>query len=279
MTWQECCRQAAGELEEAGIENANADAWFLMEAVCAVTRNYYYLHAQDEMPHAQEECYKEYIRKRCGRIPLQYLTGEQEFMGLTFRVTPDVLIPRQDTESLVEEALKYAGDGQRILDICTGSGCIAVSLKFFVPGAEIVASDISKEALLIAEENARLNHQQIRFINSDLFENITGEFDMIVSNPPYIPSAVIDTLMPEVRDHEPVLALDGAGDGLYFYRMITEKSISCLKKNGMLLYEIGYDQGEAVSGLMKEYGYEDVRIVKDLAGLDRVVIGRRKEHV
>lgn len=279
MTWQECCRQGAGALADAGIENANADAWFLMEAVCAVTRNFYYLHAQDEMPFAQEKRYREYIKRRCSHIPLQYLTGEQEFMGLTFKVTPDVLIPRQDTECLVEEALKYVRDGHRVLDMCTGSGCIAISLKSFVQGADVVAADISGAALLVAEENAGLNHQQIQFVESDLFENITGEFDMIISNPPYIPSEIIATLMPEVREHEPLLALDGTEDGLYFYRMITKKSISRLKKNGMLLYEIGYDQGEAVSGIMKEYGFEDIQVRKDLAGLDRVVIGRRNEHV
>ena len=279
MTWQECCRQGARELTAAGIENANADAWFLMETVCSVTRNYYYMHAQDEMPDVQEKRYREYIRKRCSHIPLQYLTGEQEFMGLTFKVTPDVLIPRQDTEVLVEEALKYVKDGHRVLDMCTGSGCIAISLKSFVPTAQVTAADISEAALFVAEENAGLNRQQIQFIKSDLFERITGEFDMIVSNPPYIPSAVISTLMPEVRDYEPVLALDGAEDGLYFYKMITEKSISYLRDGGMLLCEIGYDQGEAVSDLMKNHGYEDIRIIKDLAGLDRVVCGRRKGHV
>ena len=279
MTWQECCRQGARELTDAGIENANADAWFLMEAVCSITRNFYYMHAQDEMPDAQEKCYRDYIRKRCSHIPLQYLTGEQEFMGLNFKVTPDVLIPRQDTEVLVEEALKYVKDGYRVLDMCTGSGCIAISLKSFAPKAQVIAADISRAALLVAEENAGRNHQQIQFINSDLFEQITGEFDVIVSNPPYIPSEVISTLMPEVRDHEPVLALDGTEDGLYFYKLITENSISYLKEGGMLLYEIGYDQGKAVSGLMKDHGYEDIRIIKDLAGLERVVCGRRKGHV
>ena len=284
MTWQECCRQAVGQLTEAGIENASAESWFLMEASCEISRNFYYLHGNEAMPPEQEARFQEWVTARCERIPLQHLTGEQEFMGLPFMVTPDVLIPRQDTEVLVELALEQLKlllkqkqrSAVKVLDMCTGSGCIAVSLKAFLPQLSVTAADISEKALAVAEKNAEENKQQITFVKTDLFEHINETYDMIISNPPYIASGEIPGLMPEVRDHEPLLALDGKEDGLFFYRKIVENSVKHLVKGGILAFEIGFDQGVAVSDMMKEQGYTEVRVVRDLAGLDRVVIGRRE---
>lgn len=279
MTYRELCRMATEKMSSVGIEHASVDAWLLMESICNIDRSFFLVHGEESVLPEQEMRYLELLEKRCTHIPLQYLTGEQEFMGLPFKVTPDVLIPRQDTEVLVEEALKYLKPGQKVLDMCTGSGCIAISLKSFVPEAEVTGADISREALAVAEENSKKNQLPVRFIHSDLFAGISDNYDMIVSNPPYIPTAVIETLMPEVREHEPMQALDGTEDGLYFYDKITRDSVSFLKEGGMLIYEIGHDQGAAVSGMMMQAGYEEVRIVQDLAGLDRVVVGRRKENV
>lgn len=276
MTYRELCKAAAAQLEDCGIEQATVDAWLLMEAVCQIDRSFFLVHGMEEMPADQEERYRQLLAKRCTHVPLQYLTGEQEFMGLPFRVTPDVLIPRQDTEVLVEETLKYLKPGQRVLDLCTGSGCIAISLKSFVPEAEVDGADLSEGALKIASENSLRNQLPVTFFQSDLFSKVTETYDMIVSNPPYIPSAVIPTLMPEVCEHEPMLALDGTEDGLYFYDKITRDSVRFLKKGGMLLYEIGHDQGAAVSEMMRQAGYTQVQVKKDLAGLDRVVVGRRE---
>ena len=279
MTYRSLCQYAADKMTDVQIENSSVDAWLLMEAVFHINRSFFLVHGTEEVPKEQEEEYLKLVEKRCAHIPLQYLIGEQEFMGIPFKVTPDVLIPRQDTEVLVEEALKHLKPGQKALDMCTGSGCIAISLKSFVPGADVTAVDVSEKALAVARENSVKNELPVTFVHSDLFAAITDKYDMIVSNPPYIPSAVIETLMPEVRDHEPMMALDGTADGLYFYDKITKESVRFLKEGGMLMYEIGHDQGEAVSAMMEKAGYEDVRVIKDLAGLDRVVVGRRKENV
>lgn len=279
MTYRALCQLATDKMTDVQIENASVDAWLLMEAVCEINRSFFFVHGNEDVPDEQEKRYLELTEKRCTHIPLQYLTGQQEFMGIPFKVTPDVLIPRQDTEVLVEEALKYLTPGQKVLDMCTGSGCIAISLKSFVPEAEVTAVDVSEGALAIARYNSEQNKLPVTFAQSDLFDAIQDKYDMIVSNPPYIPSAVIKTLMPEVKEHEPMMALDGTEDGLYFYDKITRESIRFLKEGGMLLYEIGHDQGEAVSAMMAAAGYENVSVIKDLAGLDRVVVGRRKENV
>lgn len=279
MTYREARKKAARMLAEAGIENEAAESWFLMEYTCGIDRSFYLLHEPDEMPEERETAYFELTEKRCQRIPLQYLTGEQEFMGLSFHVNEHVLIPRQDTEILVEEALKLVSDGDRILDLCTGSGCIAISIQALHSNAKVTGSDISKDALNVAQENAKLNQVEMNFVESDLFSDIEGQYDMIVSNPPYIPSAVIPTLMPEVRDFEPMSALDGMSDGLFFYRKIVEESVDHLVPGGYLLFEIGYDQGDAVSAFLKENGFDEIEVIPDLAGLDRVVKGRRKENV
>ena len=282
MTYREARDKVSGMLAGAGVENETAESWFLMEHSCGADRSFYLLHQQEEMPEDELQAYLELAEKRCQRIPLQHLTGEQEFMGLPFFVNEHVLIPRQDTEILAEKALqilKNMEESPRVMDLCTGSGCIAVSIKAYQKNAVVEGFDISREALNVAERNASDNQTEVKFVQSDLFSEAEGRYDMIVSNPPYIPSAVIPTLMPEVRDHEPVEALDGMEDGLYFYRKIVAESGAYLKPGGYLLFEIGAEQGAAVSGLMREYEFEEIEVIPDLAGLDRVVKGRRRENV
>lgn len=282
MTYREARDKVSGMLAGAGVENETAESWFLMEHACGTERSFYLLHQQEEMPEGELQAYLELAEKRCQRIPLQHLTGEQGFMGLPFFVNEHVLIPRQDTEILVEKALqilKNMEESPRVMDLCTGSGCIAVSIKAYQKNAVVEGFDISREALNVAERNASDNHTEVKFVQSDLFYEAEGRYDMIVSNPPYIPSAVIPTLMPEVRDHEPVGALDGMEDGLYFYRKIVAESGAYLQPGGYLLFEIGAEQGAAVSGMMREYEFEEIEVIPDLAGLDRVVKGRRRENV
>lgn len=279
MTYREAINLGEKVLNMADVADAKIDAWLLLEMVCKIDRSFYYLHMEDEVAEEQLSEYEIALRKRAEHVPLQYIVGEAEFMGLKFKVNSNVLIPRQDTETLVEEALRIAKPGMRVLDLCTGSGCIIISLAKNVADISCTGSDISKQALLVAKENAKANEVEVEWERSDLFENISGTFDLIVSNPPYIPTGEIPGLMPEVRDFEPVDALDGKEDGLYFYRIITEKSPEYLTSDGYLYFEIGYDQGEAVSAMMRQCGYTQVEVIKDLAGNDRVVKGRKKEHV
>ena len=273
MQYQELYRMGKDRLTEAKIPEAELDARLLLEEVCGTDRNDLLVHGDKEIPPEQCDRYVEYIQRRQKREPLQQITGYQEFMGLRFKVTPDVLIPRQDTEILVEEVMRYVHDGMHILDMCTGSGCILLSLLKYSNDCEGTGCDISEPALKVAEENAKELSLNASFVQSNLFENISGKYEFIVSNPPYIPTGVIPTLMEEVRDHEPVSALDGREDGLYFYREIVEKAGEYLYPGGMLFFEIGYDQAEKVSSLMREAGYQEVTVCKDLAGLDRVVYG------
>lgn len=279
MTYREAVEFGCGILQEAGIEETKLDARLLLEMACKVDRNFYYLHAQEDMTEEQQAEYKSILKKRAERIPLQYITGEQEFMGLKFFVNSSVLIPRQDTETLVEEALKVIRPGMEVLDICTGSGCILISILKNVPNVKGVATDISKQALNVAKENAKLNEVTAEFERSDLFSNIQKQFDVIVSNPPYIKTEEISKLMPEVRDFEPVEALDGKEDGLFFYRKLLEGSTEHLKEEGYLMLEIGYDQGEEVSKMMQQAGFREIKVIKDLAGLDRVVTGKGRRYV
>ena len=194
-------------------------------------------------------------------------------MGLKFHVSPHVLIPRQDTEILVEEALKRIRPGMDVLDLCTGSGCIIISMKKYQGQIRAAACDNSPQALAVARENAALNGVSVQFLEGDLFRPVEGMFDAIVSNPPYIPTGELAGLMPEVRDFEPRSALDGDADGLIFYRRIVNDAKNHLKPGGFLLFEIGCDQGKDVSELMWQAGYQDRNVIKDLAGLDRVVAG------
>ena len=281
-------------LRQAGVPEADLDAWYLLEYVTEISRALYLMEPDREMTEQQSLLYEECISKREQRVPLQHITGEQEFMGLTFRVDENVLVPRQDTEILVEQALEILKKGQlprsggklHILDMCTGSGCILLSVLHYAekcgtgdpaatPGnIEGTGSDISEKALSVAGRNADALGIRAELICGDLFENIRGKYGMILSNPPYIRSAEIDVLQEEVRLHDPREALDGKEDGLYFYRRITDEAREHLLLGGWLIYEIGYDQAEDVSALMRSAGYAEVRVKKDLAGLDRVVYGR-----
>lgn len=278
MTYRECYEQGCRTLQAAGIEEAALDARLLLEAVCGTDRNDLLVHGEQPVAPEAEEKYLNWIRQRAEHIPLQQLTGEQDFMGLTFNVNEHVLIPRQDTEILVEEVLKELHDGMRVLDMCTGSGCILLSLLHYSNDCEGLGVDLSAEALEVAGRNVLKvltpeKAEHAHFLQSDLFEKVEGKFEIIVSNPPYIVSAEVEKLMPEVRDHEPRMALDGTEDGLYFYRRIIEEAGKYLVSSGMLFFEIGYDQGQAVSELMRTEGYCDVQVVQDYAGLDRVVFG------
>ena len=262
------------QLQKAGITDAELDARLLLEFICHTDRNALYAHGDQDIEDEKMHDFLQLIEKRAVHIPLQHLTGEQNFMGLDFLVNEHVLIPRQDTEILVEEIMRDLHDGIRILDMCTGSGCILLSLLHYSNDCSGVGVDVSEDALAVARQNAdRLAEKQAVFIQSDLFEKVEGSFDLIVSNPPYIRSQEIAGLMPEVREHEPHLALDGKDDGLHFYREIIKGAMPHLKRGGQLFFEIGYDQGEAVQVLLAANGYTEIAVVKDYAGLDRVVYG------
>ena len=276
MIYRECYDRGRDVLETVGVPEAALDARLLLEYVCGTDRNTLLVHGDREVTAKEQSRYEALTARRARRIPLQHLTGVQEFMGLTFRVNEHVLIPRQDTEILAEEVLRRLHDGMRILDLCTWSGCILISLLHYSNECSGVGADISQEALKVAAENAgRLlgAERSVEFLQSDLFEEISGKYEIIVSNPPYIARDEIPGLMPEVREHEPVTALDGGEDGLDFYREITEKSRAYLKGGGMLFFEIGCSQGAAVQECMRQNGFAETEIVKDYSGLDRVVYG------
>ena len=279
MTLEEAYRLGSDVLNEAGVPDAGTDAWILLEHVTGVSRTRYYVNPRQALSKEEEERYLSYIEKRKKRIPVQHLTGVQEFMGLEFMVNEHVLIPRQDTEVLVETVWEDLEPGMRVLDMCTGSGCILISLMKrmqTVSGEDVITGvgvDLSREALQVAEENASKQKVGAVFAESDLFDKVEGTYDIIVSNPPYIRTSVIKELQEEVKLHDPYAALDGKEDGLFFYREIIKKSKEYLKKGGRLYFEIGYDQGEDVKKLMEEAGFLEVTVKKDLAGLDRVVFG------
>ncbi|MGN1314903.1 MAG: peptide chain release factor N(5)-glutamine methyltransferase [Lachnospiraceae bacterium] len=287
MQYIEAYRWGEQELSRAGIKEGKLDARLLLEHICHTDRNTLLAHGEREVSADELARFQQVIERRKSHVPLQQLTGVQEFMGLEFQVNEHVLIPRQDTECLVEEVMRFLQDGNRILDMCTGSGCILLSLLHYSNHCEGLGVDVSSKALQVARLNGErlmaASHEQgdgredknpVRFIQSDLFSRLSEEkFEIIVSNPPYIASGVIPTLMEEVRDHEPLLALDGKEDGLFFYRKIIDEGRRFLTKEGRMFFEIGFDQGKAVSGLMENFGFQEVTVVKDLAGLDRVVHG------
>ncbi len=282
MKYKEIYHYGVCQLSDAGIEEKEWDARLLLEYVCHTDRNDLLVHGDREVPESEKDRYFALIEERKRHVPLQHITGEQEFMGLVFKVDGHVLIPRQDTEILVEEALRHLHDGMNLLDMCTGSGCILLSLLYYSNGCSGTGVDISKEALVLARENAaqisrlaggKEEISNCRFLQSDLFEKLEGKYDMIVSNPPYIPTEVISCLMEEVRDYEPMEALDGKEDGLFFYREISVKAYDFLRGGGYLFYEIGHDQANAVEDIMEKAGYREITVVKDYAGLDRVVYG------
>ncbi len=273
MEYRALYEYGVNRLSESGTGEAALDARLLLEEVCGTSRSDLLAHGDEPVKEEHRRRYLEWIEKRAGRIPLQHILGYQEFMGLRFRVNGDVLIPRQDTETLVEEVLRKLHDGMRILDLCTGSGCILLSLLRYSNHCQGTGSDLSEKALEVARGNARSLGLEAEFVHSDLFERITGKFEIIVSNPPYIPSGEISGLMEEVRDHDPRMALDGGEDGLSFYKKIISQAKGWLCPGGELFFEIGSDQGEAVSSLMKQARYRQVKVSQDLAGLDRVVCG------
>ncbi|MBR5336992.1 MAG: peptide chain release factor N(5)-glutamine methyltransferase [Lachnospiraceae bacterium] len=281
MRYWELQEKGRKALKEAGVSEWETDAFILFEHAAGLDRSAYLLRQSEEASGETEGEYMSLVSRRSEGVPVQYITGHACFMGLDFQVNGDVLIPRFDTEVLVETVLSHlpASGEVDILDMCTGSGCIAVSLSVLGRkkgcGLNVYASDISEEAVHVAKKNAEANGADIMFFQADLFENMTGVFDIIVSNPPYIRTAEIEELDDTVRDHEPRRALDGDEDGLRFYREITKDSLKHLKNNGLLFYEIGYDQGKDVEMIMGKAGFKDVCIVKDLAGLDRVIWGRR----
>ena len=342
--WADVLNYGKKILKNAGIAEADLDAWYLFGQIFGISRAQYFLCARENIAGStaqkiavQEqhgdllesgnalECaelwlkeklsaYENALKKRAARIPLQQIIGQQEFMGLSFFVNEHVLIPRQDTETLVELVLQEQKDKDiSILDMCTGSGCIAVSLKKLGGYAHVEGADISEEALKVAKRNSeeilenndvnndavnsrteqihqnkqdnseermvsevrRVSQTGVTFRHSDMFSSFreTEQFNVIVSNPPYIPSAVIEELEPEVRDHEPRGALDGTAGGLYFYRILAEECAKHLTPGGHVYFEIGYDQGMAVKELLDNHGFKDTRVIQDLAGKDRVVCG------
>lgn len=274
MTYREAVEFGTKCLTDAGVPDAALDAWYLLQMVCKIERSYYYVHGEEDITQDAQKEYEIAVQKRAEHIPLQYISGEQEFMGLRFKVNSNVLIPRQDTETLVEQVLKIVKPGMKVLDLCTGSGCVLISVLKNAPELTGMGSDISKAALLVAKENAKLHEVDAEWVRSDLFDNITETFDVIMANPPYIPTGEILSLMPEVRDFEPENALDGGADGLDFYRKIAGQVKDYLNPGGYVYMEIGYDQGEAVSELMRNAGFTEVEVIKDLARNDRVVKGK-----
>ena len=279
MTLEEAYSIGKEKLLEAQIQDAQIDAWILLEFVTDVSRTMYFVNPKQKMTDKQKEQYLYYIEKRAERIPLQHLTKVQEFMGFPFEVNENVLIPRQDTEVLVETVLEDLEEHNKILDMCTGSGCILISILKMMQNDKCedtvwgVGVDVSKKALEVAERNNRKLQTDAVFIESDMFENVEGLYHVIVSNPPYIRTSDIEELENEVKLHDPMLALDGKEDGLYFYRIIVNESRKYLKKGGKLYFEIGYDQAQDVKKLMEDAGFSNITVKKDLAGLDRVVFG------
>lgn len=287
-TNRELLKEGSMQLRAAGITEADTDAWLLFSSCMGLNRTEYLMRSNAVVPDDKAEEYLGKLKRRAGREPVQYIEETAPFMGFDFYVNENVLIPRMDTEILVSEAIKRArimfsqrqhDVNFRILDMCTGSGCIAQSTYLLLKNegctVEVDAVDISEKALEVAGINASRLGAQVKLIRGNLFENVDNKYSMILSNPPYIRTDVIADLEPEVREHEPMLALDGTADGLYFYREITDKAWEYLENNGILMYEIGYDQALEVSDMLRQKGYTDIAVIKDFAGLDRVVAAKR----
>lgn len=275
MTLRQSLENAIRLLSESNIADASNDAWILMMEALKIDRTYYYMHGNDTIGENDKAVYDSYVLRRVNREPLQYITEKAYFMGMEFKVTKDVLIPRFDTEILVENALKYIDDNSSVLDMCTGSGCIAISIAKLAH-AMVTAVDVSHKALEIAECNRQINEAgNVKLIESNMFEALSDRYDVIVSNPPYIPTNVIHGLEKEVKDNEPWIALDGADDGLRFYRIIAKEAGKYLNDNGVILLEIGCEQAKSVKALLEDNNFTDIQVIKDLAGLNRVICGRR----
>ena len=270
LTLKEALAKAVDKLQQMEVPDADIDAWYLLSYVTGLDRAAFFLHGEEPMAEPDMIRYSDLVTKRGERIPLQHLTGEKEFMGLDFHVNEHVLIPRQDTECLVERVLPYV-DGKRVLDVCTGSGCIAIAIAKLGKPFIVHGVDISEEALAVARQNATELNASVELFAGDLMTKMDGQYDVIVSNPPYIPPSVIEGLMPEVRLHEPMLALDGGQDGLEFYRKIARQAVARLAPNGRLFLEIGCEQAAAVAEILQKQGYREVQVFQDLAGKDRIV--------
>ena len=270
LTLKEALAKAVDKLQQMEVPDADSDAWYLLSYVTGLDRAAFFLHGDEPMAEPDMIRYRDLVTKRGERIPLQHLTGEQEFMGLDFHVNEHVLIPRQDTECLVERVLPYV-DGKRVLDVCTGSGCIAIAIAKLGKPFIVHGVDISEEALAVARQNATELNASVELFAGDLMTRMDGQYDVIVSNPPYISPSVIEGLMPEVRLHEPMLALDGGQDGLEFYRRIAGQAVTRLAPNGRLFLEIGCEQAAAVAEILQKQGYREVQVFQDLAGKDRIV--------
>ncbi|HOQ37838.1 MAG TPA: peptide chain release factor N(5)-glutamine methyltransferase [Acetivibrio sp.] len=298
MVLKDALLKGIQQLKTANVDAPVFEAGVILCHILKVSRSFLYSHDDYIMTDEKYKCFDAFIRERAEGKPLQYITGHQEFMSMDFIVTPDVLIPRQDTEVLVETVLNYVEGSDNketvILDIGTGSGCIAISLATYIKNSKVIACDISQKALDVAKTNAQRCgvENQVDFICGDIFQGLDKVlcqstfikdldqrsfelFDAIVSNPPYIPSWEIETLHRQVKDFEPGLALNGGEDGLDFYRKITEEAVRFLKPHSLLAFEVGYNQAGDVARLM-ENGYRDIKAAKDLSGIDRVVIGFRK---
>jgi release factor glutamine methyltransferase len=280
-TLSELVRSGTERLAQCGVENAAYDSFELMSAVNGMDRTYYLMHGNE--PVADKDCdkFEMYIKRRCSREPLQHILGKAWFYGYEFIVNENVLVPRSDTEILVENVLSVSDNTSRILDMCTGSGCIILTLAKQGHLLSGLGVDYSEKALSVAKKNRELLQvENVEFVQSDLFkekklmQEYIGHTDIIVSNPPYIPTKVIEGLADEVRCFDPMMALDGHEDGLYFYRKITSQAKEFLKPGGFLFYEIGHDQSEAVENELALAGYTEIVTIKDLSGLDRVVKGR-----
>ena len=277
MTAREMLLYVGERLKKAGIEEYQYESRAFLEWIFGINRSDYYMNPEVLLPEEKINELEEKLSAREKRVPLQYLMGTCEFMGYSFQVDERVLIPRQDTECLVEEAISLLSDcpKPKVLDLCCGSGCIGISIKKLRPDAEVTLSDLSGDALAVAGANAKNLGAEVRLLQGDLFEKISDSFDCIVSNPPYIPSETIEGLMPEVRDYEPRMALDGTGDGLFFYKRIAKEAPSRLKPGGWLLMEIGMEQGESLCHILKGGEFAPAKVKKDLVGLDRIVTARR----
>lgn len=308
MTLEELYKHGTNMLENAGVENPSVDAFYLLEYAAGLNRTRYLMFKDQPVTQLNIRQYEDLIEKRSTRIPYQYITGRADFAGLVFEVDPSVLIPRLDTEVLFEQSLRCLGHHAYVLDLCTGSGALGIALKRYRPDIHMVLSDLSEEALRTARRNIENNHLDIaepsnaaaapedlvcgydlnlgiRVMKSDLFDDMsaheesaegyTGCFDVIVSNPPYVTEEEYKNLMPEVRDHEPKLALTAGADGLDAYRRIAADAPQFLKDGGTMLLEIGCSQADSVSALLEENGFTDIRVIKDLAGLDRVIICKK----
>lgn len=276
---KELIKQGKNILENAGISDAVTDSWLLAEYVFGITKTAFYMSPDMTVPEKQAERFLIMVDKRAEKIPLQHITGCQEFMGMNFFVNHNVLIPRQDTELLVEKTIEYIYKEQKklsVLDMCTGSGCIAISINKLCKNVEVTAVDLSEKALDVARKNSEYNKAKVKFIQSDLFDNVVNQYDILVSNPPYIKTEEIANLMTEVKAHEPRMALDGDKDGLKFYRKICENIEKYLKPEGRVFFEIGYDQGKTVPEIMRQFGFHNIEVIKDLSGNDRVVTARRE---